>query len=323
MEAFQSERALDDAVNEGVNMKSFPKTSLPQRQKRHIFEGLDTSWIARDILKIPGSSKRLSKMSTYNDQDDAQKPISGRKAGLVPAEKPRTPYFKPNQEYRSFVKDKETFHSLPVLSHRSADIPVSYNNFYSHFIENGRIKRDEETCNSREGGRNKPKTAENIKCGIKNICVEPISQNNVDCIPLDKLMLHIDDIKRLMGREKTVIPAAQQKSEISKNSTKSQSLYRYQPRSTRVGHPGSDKTFSRHGTTTTNRTVLKSTAPPARATTCTTTKSSARGFTRSIVSHVQKLPDIDDMNRNKLVPDITVMSPRERYNRSEIQHYYN
>ena len=63
MEALTSEAKLNATINEGSSemIQKLAKTSLPQRARGHIFDGIDISFIARDILKLPPAVIRASR----------------------------------------------------------------------------------------------------------------------------------------------------------------------------------------------------------------------------------------------------------------------
>lgn len=202
MEALTSSRALDEAINEGshVSYKNLPKSSLPHSKKTHIYEGIDIHSITRDILSLPRSSysKGLNNSRQYSVSMKliTQPPSEAEARSKKSSESaPVDPGFKVSAKYRQFIERKnksDSFGRLPNLSPRSVEIPTNYNNFFSSEFERSRLQ----TSNGQKVCSNNG-TPPVIRC----------SEDLKDYVPpetyptIEKLILHIDDVKRMMGRK--------------------------------------------------------------------------------------------------------------------------
>ena len=203
MEALVSEKALKDIINEGSYnlVRAFPKTSLPQRQKLHVFEGIDTSFIDKDILK---TAQKPSRPVLSQVTQDVLGTATTRKNSETIC---RRVIFQPSFKYRNFVRQREnaiceSFGSLPVLKQQQNEIPLSYNKFVSSYIAKSRYKTDNEICESRSSTRGSSRDSikkPDFSYNRPTTTTTTIT-NNSPFTDIAVLNAHINNIQRVMGR---------------------------------------------------------------------------------------------------------------------------
>ena len=194
MEALTSENALDEAVNEGNYQyyRSLPKTCLPHATKKHIFEGLDTSFISQDILKLPDNNNISPAPNVILLSADQ---LVAPEAEVVIGTSKKHGYQKVHSttKYREFVRansNHDQFMKLPVMQKRRVNVPTNYNSFLSSLQEMEIEDFDKE----------KPLDAV-VRCSDNLIRRDSREEEAERCATIDKLMMQIDDVNRLMGRD--------------------------------------------------------------------------------------------------------------------------
>jgi len=224
MEALTSDRALDEAINEGSfgSYKSLPKSSLPHSKKKHIYEGIDISAITRDILKLPRSTLTNSRQYSVSMKIFTKPPTAVRNRAKKYTESVSEAVdqrFKADAKYRNFVENRnnsDNFGRLPNLTPRCVEIPTNYNSFFSSEFERSRVQN---TGNGNEMHGQNGTSPTLIRCS------EDLKQcDTPDTYPtIEKLMLHIDDVKRMMGRKNGVTTRSTRKVQKRNVSRKAQS----------------------------------------------------------------------------------------------------
>eukprot|EP00116_Pleurobrachia_bachei_P019112 sb/3479374/ len=191
MEALASTNALEEVMAEGGggSFKRLPKTSLPHRQKRHIFEGIDTSFIARDILGTVMYRRctPIELQSPIERQELCSPILTVEQASPLPAVT-KTAMFRPSEQYRSFIKrDQDQNNKLGrSKATKCRDIPTCYNSFYATYIQEGRgINRITPTAGP-----------EVIRSSI-----QPIKPINLPPCDVRYQTVHIGNVNRVMGRQ--------------------------------------------------------------------------------------------------------------------------
>ena len=199
MEALTSDRALDEAINEGSfgSYKNLPKSSLPHSKKKHIYEGIDISAITREILKIP-QSNFTSRQYSMSMKLLTQPATAARSKRCSEEEVLKESGIQANAKYRHFVETKnnaDKFGRLPNLAPRHSEIPTNYNNFVSSEFERSRLQASKYTRSDINGRNGKSPTV--IRCS------EDLKESEIsETYPtIEKLIVHIDDVKRMMGRK--------------------------------------------------------------------------------------------------------------------------
>ena len=244
MEALTSGRALDEAINEGsyLSYKSLPKSSLPHSKKKHIYEGIDISAITRDILKIPCSAFTNMNSGPYSVGRKLltnQPPTASRsiKCSNIQQE------FKENAKYRHFIENRnnaDNFGRLPNLSPRCSDIPTNYNNFFSSEFERRRLQTT--SRNGLDICRKNGASPTVIQCS------EALKESETpETYPtIERLMVHIEDVKRMMGRKNGALNSKKvQKRNISRKALSEPLDPATRPTSVTLSHCKSVG-FSRH-----------------------------------------------------------------------------
>lgn len=179
MEALTSEAALNATINEGSSemIQKLAKTSLPQRARGHIFDGIDISFIARDILKLPPTVIRASRhMNRSSDDDVAAEEEVAEKKSAEPL------IFTPCANYKAFVRQQaKQRKQLPVLKLASSTIPVSYNAHLTTSFIPPRVQ----TANPNP---------------VVPSSLLPLRTAPTPVISVDRLQHHINEVNRVMGK---------------------------------------------------------------------------------------------------------------------------
>lgn len=184
MEEHISEGQLESAVMEGnpEKMKGINKGSLPRQNKQHIFDGIDTSFILKDILKItrPDAAPVLPQPLSHHED----------LATIVP-KTPNTAHTS-SKKYRDFSKEQAlqvNFIQMrrylpPMKASVSRKHPVSYNRYLSA----------ETDCRTQV-----PDQSHGVDFRSP-ICYSTEPPVRMEYATIEKLTAHIDRVKELMGK---------------------------------------------------------------------------------------------------------------------------
>ena len=171
---------MNEAINDGLpKYNSLPKTSLPVRRKKHIFDGMDMGIFARNVKKTPtavdGEKPPL---------DETKVKRGGKESKVRHVDQP----FRPSAEYRNFVKDQSNANRFcaPASRHqRCAEIPTSYNNFLKRKTEYDRALGHDDSMAV-------TMCSDDLKVGQNSM--------GMICPPIETVKVHINLINRVMGK---------------------------------------------------------------------------------------------------------------------------
>ncbi|XP_063677059.1 uncharacterized protein LOC134813299 [Bolinopsis microptera] len=195
-EAIISGNQLHNDILDGneEKLKNVYSQSLPTIHKAHIFDGIDVSFIERDILK---KSARCRK-SPFSDssgrtrgQNRASRSLAASPFGLGDRI-PKTEEIDMQKKFREFEKDQHFQVSLtqlkrhpPPLKLRSRENPTSYNDFLTLETEPARPQ---------------------VRSPLPEITVSSVKMTSEldqteTYLDLSKVREHVDRIKELLGRK--------------------------------------------------------------------------------------------------------------------------
>ena len=193
-EAIISGNQLHNDILDGnaAKLKNAYSQSLPTIRKAHIFDGMDVSFIERDILK-KSARCRKSPFSDSNGRTRGQNRASRSLAASPFGDRiPKTEEIDMQKKFREFEKDQHYQVSLtqlkrhpPPLKLRSRENPTSYNDFL--------------TLETEPAGPQARSPLPEITVSSVKMASELDQRETY--LDLSKVREHVDRIKELLGRK--------------------------------------------------------------------------------------------------------------------------
>ena len=192
-EAMISGSLLHNDILDGNSekLKNSYSKSLPTNNKGHIFDGLDVSFIERDILKGSRRMKSARFMESSAGKADMN---ASRSLAVSPfgARIPRTDEISMQKKYRDYEKKQKYEVSLtqltrhpPPIKLRCREIPTSYNEFLTM---EGRVQH----------AALRPPLPE---ITLSSIRLPSQLESRETCPDLQKVQEHVERVKELLGKK--------------------------------------------------------------------------------------------------------------------------